>query len=73
MPNELNFDIRFTRGQIEKLLVNTDVKYVVVSGTYTYHGGNDWIMTAVGEGCDVNNNKISGSSTDGCPQPCPVG
>ncbi len=71
MPNEMNFDVRFTRDQIQGLLVDPDVQYVIVSGTYSYQGNDVWTMEAIGEGCDIDNKKIIGSRTEPCIQPCP--
>lgn len=74
MPNELRFDVQFTRSQIEELLKNPDVTLVVVAGTYTYEpklGKNVWDMRAYAEGYDDSDVKIEGTIVDGCPRPCP--
>ncbi len=74
MPNQLSFDIEFTRVQIQKLLDNSDATHIAVSGTYNYNpdlGLNFWEMSAFAEGSDDNKN-IVGPKVFACIKPCPA-
>ena len=61
MPNNLNFDVAFTRKQIEKILADPNVDHVIVYGTYTFNPKkgerNFWDMSAFAKGATK---KING-------------
>lgn len=70
--NQLSFGVEFTRAQIEELLKNSSVSFIVVSGAYAYQGQGIWDMQALGEGYDANYNKVEMlQSVKPCPKPCP--
>lgn len=73
MPNQLSFDIEFTRADIQQILDNTDVTDIVVWGTYSYNpnlGQNYWEMNVQAQGTDSNKSLI-GTIVLGCIKPCP--
>ncbi len=77
MPNQLSFDVQFSRTQMEEILKDPNVTDVIVYGTYTYRpdlGQNVWEMKAFGEGS--NSNKAAGAESASSPvipciRPCP--
>ena len=81
MPNQVSFDVQFSRTQMEEILKDPNVTDVIVYGTYTYRpdlGQNVWEMKAAGEG--VNNNKTAVAESTQmnasgrvipCIRPCP--
>ena len=87
MPNNLSFDVAFTRKQIENILADPKVDHVVVYGTYTFNpkkgDRNFWEMSAFAKGTTkkitqriaqlVGSNKSSGGgiTESGCIRPCP--
>jgi hypothetical protein len=79
MPNQLSFDVQFSRIQLEEILKDPTVTDVVVSGTYTYRpdlGQNVWEMKAAGEGVSSNTTSrgIAANATGPvipCIKPCP--
>ena len=71
MPNELRFDVQFTRSQMEEILKNPDVSFVVVWGTYVYQGAKVWEMDVYGQGYGPGLSVLSDPPQTGCPRPCP--
>ena len=73
MPNVSNFEVEFTREQIQAILDNGDVQYLNVSGSYTYRpdlGQNVWEMDAAGYGCDSKKEKMTTTKQAPCIKPC---
>ena len=86
MPNNLSFDVAFTRKQMEKILADPNVNHVIVYGTYTFNpakgGRNYWDMSAFAQGTTKkitqriaevvgSNLKSGGTPESGCIRPCP--
>lgn len=77
MPNEMSFEVQFTRAQIEELLQDPNVSLVMFSGKYEYaplpENGSNWNMTASVHGVsDTFIETNPASRKQGCPTPCPV-
>ena len=71
MPNELKFDVEFTRDQIEDLLKDPAVQYVNVSGTYTHLGQNSWSTLAEAYGTDNKKDRTAAETKQAdCIKPC---
>ena len=72
MPNEMKYDVQFTRAQMEQILADPTVAYIVVTGSCTYLGENGWNNESMAEGYDSGMTKAAAPSTEpGCPRPCP--
>ena len=86
MPNNLSFDVAFTRKQMENILADPKVDHVIVYGTYTFNPKkgerNFWEMSAFAKGATkkitqgiaqvvANNLKGGGGTESGCIRPCP--
>ena len=67
MPNELRFEVEFTRDQIQDLLKDPAVQYLNVSGTYAHLGQNSWSTVAEVYGTD---NKKERTATAAKAAPC---
>lgn len=73
MPNELRFEVEFTKDQIASLLDDPALTTIVFSGTYTYNPtslGDIWKMETKVEGLDKAGNKTTKDYYGGCPHPC---
>ena len=73
MPNQLQFDIELTREQIEQIIKDPSVHYIVISGTCTYVGNNSWDSGTSVEIYDNNRKKLTPQfpMSSPCPRPCP--
>jgi hypothetical protein len=65
---ELKFTIEFTRQEIELIISDPSVQYIVISGTYTYSGKSSSV-----EIFNSNRDNITPPSplATPCPKPCP--
>ena len=72
MPNNLSFEVEFTRQQMENMLATPSVETIVVSGTYTHNPGNGmWNMQAFAEGFNADKSEMLPTREEACIQPCP--
>lgn len=69
MPNELKFDVRFEKAEIQEILNLPNAAYIIVSGTYKYNGKKGWKMNASAQGA-VGKNLIGSPIICKCIQPC---
>ncbi len=72
MSNALSFDLKFSRGDLEILLANPDVQYIITHGTYTYKGGSEWEMKIETHGVNDCQEPVPDAylSKVPCPRPC---
>ena len=68
MPNELSFEVEFSRKGIEKVLKGSHSNEIVFYGSYKYKGNGIWEMKAFVKTDDNANNNNNQES--GCPRPC---
>lgn len=74
MPNQLSFEVEFSREQILDLFKDPEAAYLVVSGTYIHNGGGVWKMVSQAEVLDKDYLKLPNrSAPPTCIQPCPRG
>lgn len=87
MPNQISFDVQFSKSDILKILKSKDTTNLIVSGTYSYHpemGTNVWLMNATAEAAGSGKKAVTGSKTtqkaaaaapsltvSACIRPCP--
>ena len=71
MPNELKFEVEFTRAQIEDLLSDSSVAYINISGSYAHMGQNSWSTLAQATGVDDKKERTAAPGKDAeCIKPC---
>ena len=71
MPNQLAFDVKITRDQIEVILSHEEVDYIVISGSSTYAGKGVWDVKVGAQGYSKNKGLIDDATGTACIQPCP--
>lgn len=71
MPNHFAFDVKIARTEIEKILSNKDVDYIVVSGTSTYLGQDKLEVKTNAKGFTADHESAEHPIVAGCIQPCP--
>ncbi len=70
MPNEFSFDLKFQREELETILSNPDVKFIIAKGTYTYNGEGEWEMHSHTIGTNHCEEEVSKAKAGPCPRPC---
>jgi hypothetical protein len=71
MPNQLSFEVEFTREQIEGILKDPGVASIVVTGNYLHVGGNIWDVAATAQGAGTDKSLINSQVSAKCIRPCP--
>lgn len=71
MPNQLSFEVEFSRSDIEDILSDQNVTSILISGTYVHDGGGQWTMEAIAEGLDSTKSLLNTSKDAICIRPCP--
>lgn len=79
MAIELQFNLEFTREQLQQIIGNPTASYIVISGVYTYSGQDpfvqesseqdSWNLQTFVETFDKNHLPIPAPHP--CPTPCP--
>lgn len=72
MPNQLNFEVEFTKSDIESIIKDPRVTHILVSGTYTKNE-KDWDIIATAQGEDNTNRALIDPPVKAnCIKPCPT-
>lgn len=82
MAIELQFDLEFTREELEQIIANRTASHIKISGIYTYSGQDPYAEDSSGQGAwqlqtfvetfDKNHQAIRLPYAP-CPTPCPKG
>ncbi|MEO7801976.1 MAG: hypothetical protein ABIR81_08255 [Ginsengibacter sp.] len=70
MPNQLSFEVEFTKGDIETILKDSNVERIVVSGVYE-KTDKGWEAHASAQGVGSGGNLIQPAVPAPCIKPCP--
>lgn len=71
MPNQFSFEVEFDRSDIEKIIKDSSVSRIVVSGYYE-KTENGWKADAAAQGVDSENRPVQASVPAPCIKPCPT-
>jgi hypothetical protein len=70
MPNQLSFEVEFTKSDIEAIIKDSSVTHIVVLGVYE-KTDKGWEANASAQGVGNGGSLVAPSVTAKCIKPCP--